>query len=71
MDNGILNELMKKIGTGEQGTPEAVEDFINKNLTPSQAHTVNRILSDPETVNRLMQSEQARKLMQRLSEKGE
>lgn len=71
MDKEILNELLKKIGTGEEGTPEAVEDFINRSLSPSQARTVNRILSDPETVNRLMSSEQARRLMEKLSEKGD
>ena len=71
MDNGTLNELMKKIKNKEFSSPHAVDDLINKNLTPSQAATVNKILQDPQMISRLLSSEQAKQLLGRLADKEE
>lgn len=71
MDNSTLNELMKKIKNKESSSPQEVDDFINKNLTPSQAATVNKILQDPQMISRLLSSEQAKQLLGRLADKEE
>lgn len=71
MDNERLNELISKIKGNEAATPENVNDFINKNLTANQAAVVNKVLQDPELISRLLSSEQAKQLLNRLTDKGE
>lgn len=71
MDKDKLNELMAKINAKEADTPEAVNDFINKNLTPSQAATVNKFLQNPQMISRLLSSEQAKQLLEKLTDKEE
>lgn len=68
MDNASLNELISKIKSNEEDTPDAVNDFINRNLSQSQAHTVNRILSDPQLISQLLSSEQAQKLLKKFTD---
>ena len=71
MDNDRLNDLLAKIKGKEEDTPEAVNDFINKNLTPSQAATVNKFLHNPQMISRLLSSEQAKQLLEKLTDKEE
>ncbi len=67
MDNRTLNELISKIQDNKPDDPKAVDDFINRNLTPSQAQTVNKVLSDPELIEKLLSSQQARNLLNKLT----
>lgn len=69
MENNQINELMNKIKKGESDDSQAVNDFINNNLSPSQAKTVNSLLQNPELIKQLLESEQARKLLDRLKNK--
>ena len=71
MDNDRLNDLLAKIKGKEADTPEAVNDFINKNLTESQAATVNKFLQNPQMISRLLSSEQAKQLFEKLTDKEE
>lgn len=70
MDNSQINELMNKISSGQPDDKKSVNDFINKNLSPSQAKTVNSLLQNPELIKQLLESEQARKLLDRLKNQG-
>lgn len=67
MDNDKLDALFEKIKQNESSAPEAVGDFINQNLSPDQAQALNRILSDKETVSRLLATEQAHKLLEKFA----
>lgn len=69
MENNQINELMNKIKKGESDDSQTVNDFINNNLSPSQAKTVNSLLQNPELIKQLLESEQARKLLDRLKNK--
>lgn len=69
MENNQINELMNKIKKGESDDSQSVNDFINNNLSPSQAKTVNSLLQNPELIKQLLESEQARKLLDRLKNK--
>lgn len=66
MDNNQINQLINKISQGEKDDDRSVKDFINRNLTPSQAQTVNSLLQNPELIKQLLESEQARRLLDRL-----
>lgn len=70
MDNNQINELMNKITKGKPDDQKSVNDFINNNLSPSQAKTVNSLLQNPELIKQLLESEQARKLLDRLKNQG-
>lgn len=70
MENNQINELMNKIARGDGADQKSVNDFINKNLSPSQAKTVNSLLQNPELIKQLLESEQARKLLDRLKNNG-
>ncbi len=69
MENNQINELMNKIKKGESDDSQSVNDFIHNNLSPSQAKTVNSLLQNPELIKQLLESEQARKLLDRLKNK--
>lgn len=63
-----MNELLKKVPT-EKGTSdiskEQVDDFINKNLTDSQAKAVRDLLSDPEKTKAVLNSDAAKKIFKK------
>lgn len=71
MDNDRLNDLIGKIKGTEPNSPEKVNDFINQNLSPSQAATFNKILQDPQLISRLLSSDQAKQLFNKLQNKEE
>ncbi len=70
MDNNQINDLMNKIASGQPDDRKSVNDFINQNLSPAQAKTVNSLLQNPELIKQLLESEQARKLLDRLKNNG-
>lgn len=62
--NFDLNELIKKASNGQ--TDEAsVNDFINKNLSDSQARAVKELLSDEERTKQLLNSDAAKQLFKK------
>lgn len=69
MDSERLNELISKIKGNEAAAPECINDFINNNLTEEQVSAVNRFLQDPQLINRLLASDQAKQLLSRLTDK--
>ena len=68
MDSNQINELLRKIKSEPNPSQESVDDFINKNLSPSQASRLNGILSDPALVKSLLSSDKAKELLSKLTE---
>ncbi len=71
MQKGKLNvdELLKKASesskNGEMNTSEEINDFIDKNLSNSQAQTVKEFLKDEEKTKALLNSDAAQALFQK------
>lgn len=61
--NDIINKL--KQGSNTPASEGDVNDFINKNLSESQADTVRGILSDEEKTKALLNSDAAKELFQK------
>ncbi len=63
-----MNELLKKVpstsGTSDV-SKEQVDDFINKNLTDSQARAVRDLLSDPEKTKAVLNSDAAKMIFKK------
>lgn len=55
-----INELKRAVQSGN------VDDFINKNLTAEQSARVKKALTDKKAVEKLLQTPQAKELMERL-----
>ena len=67
-DDNYANELLKK--ASEQNlsgdlSKKGVEDFLNKNLSESQANAVKDLLADEEKTKALLNSEAAKALFKR------
>ena len=69
MDKSQYNELLNNIKNGSEATPNALEDFINRNLSANQAAAVNNVLKNPDLINQLLQSKEARSLMEKFGKK--
>lgn len=63
-EKGKLNfeELVNKARGNDTATQQDVNDFINKNLTDSQAQAVKDLLSDEEKTRALLNSDAAKSL---------
>jgi len=59
-----VNELIKKASNG-QADEESVNDFINKNLSDSQARAVKELLNDEEKTKQLLNSDVAKQLLKK------
>ncbi len=63
-----MNELLKKVpaanGTSDISNDQ-VDDFINKNLTDSQARAVRDLLSDPEKTKAVLNSDAAKMIFKK------
>lgn len=71
MKNDKLNEIIEKAHSADTNSPEFVNDFINRTLTPEQVERFGKLLNDPQLINRLMSSDQAKQLMNRFKDKEE
>ena len=69
MDKNQYNELLNNIKSGQEAGPNAIEDFINRNLSASQAAAVNNVLKNPDLINQLLQSKEARSLLEKFGKK--
>ena len=57
-----LNELLSKARKSDSASPDEVNDFINQNLSDSQAQAVKSLLSDEEKTKALLNSDAAKSL---------
>lgn len=69
MDKNQYNELLNNIKSGNEASPSAVEDFINRNLSSSQAAALNNVLKNPDLIKQLLQSKEAKSLMEKFGKK--
>ncbi len=63
-----VNELMKKVSQNngdKTASEEGVNDFINKNLSDSQAKAVRELLADEEKTKALLNSDAAKMLFKK------
>lgn len=66
--NFDMNELIKKAPLSEKTdgvSKEQVDDFINNNLSESQAKAVKYLLSDPEKTKAVLNSDAAKVLFKK------
>ncbi len=57
-----LDELLSKARGNDTATKQDVNEFINKNLSDSQAKAVKELLSDEEKTKALLNSDAAKSL---------
>ncbi len=69
MKNDKFNEFIEKAQSECGDSPDAVNDFINRTLTPEQVARFGKLLNDPQLISRLMSSEQAKQLMEKFQNK--
>lgn len=69
MDKNQYNELLNNIISGSEADPNALEDFMNRNLSVSQAAAVNNVLKNPNLINQLLQSKEAKSLLEKFGKK--
>ncbi len=63
-----MNELLKKAPLSEKTgevSKEQVDDFINNNLSESQAKAVKDLLSDPEKTKAVLNSDAAKMIFKK------
>lgn len=69
MDKNQYNELLNNIKSGNEASPGAVEDFINRNLSPTQATAINNVLKNPDLIKQILQSKEAKSLMEKFGKR--
>lgn len=57
-----LNDLLDRARKSDAASPNEVNDFINQNLSDSQAQAVKNLLSDEEKTRQLLNSDAAKSL---------
>lgn len=63
MPNIDVNELKQAVEQGE------TEDFINRNLSPETAKKLKSVLQDKATMDKMLQTPQAKELFNKLMKK--
>lgn len=71
MNDERINELMGNIKKNPSPSNEAVNEFIEKNLSRSQADAVKSVLKNPQLIKNLLNTPQAKQLLDRLGKKEE
>ena len=66
MSNNNFDEIIK--GIKSKKSDEETQDFLMKNLTPNQNKKLKEILSDKETVKKLLSTSKAQELLKRFTE---
>lgn len=69
MDNGKLGELLESIKKDPSSSNEAVNDFIDKNLSSSQANAIQNVLKNPQLIKDILESPRAKQLLEMLGRK--
>ncbi len=57
-----INDLLDKARKSDTASPDEVNNFINQNLSESQAQAVKNLLSDEEKTRQLLNSDAAKSL---------
>ncbi len=69
--NFILNQLSQKLGANPQKLKSDIEkgnlNGILNNLPQNEAQKINNILSSPQAINELLNSKEAKNLMEKLN----
>ncbi|GEM_PF-2773550 len=63
----IASTMSKKGGDAKQA--EALKDMVMKKLSPEQSNTLNMLLNDKPALDKLLQSEEAKSLIEKLTGK--
>lgn len=72
MNDDRMNEIIDNINSSPSPSREAVDEFIKNNLTTSQAEAVKNVLKNPQLLKSILQSPQAKELLERfIKQKGE
>lgn len=71
IENSQLQQLLNEIKKGNKPVQKDVDDFISDNLSASQAQTVKSVLNNPALIKKLLESRQAKELMQKLFKEEE
>ena len=71
MNDERINKLVENIKNDPSPSGKAVNDFIEKNLTESQANAIQNVLKNPGLINSILDSPQAKQILERLGKKGE
>ena len=65
MNDNRMNEIIDNINSNPTPSKETVDEFIKNNLTSSQAQAVKNVLKNPQLLKNIMQSPQAKELLER------
>ncbi len=66
MNNNNFNEIIK--GIKSQKSDEEAQDYIMKNLSPNQTKQLKEVLSDKETLRKILSTPRARDLLKKFTE---
>ncbi len=66
MNNKNFNEIIN--GVRGQGSKKAGEDYLKKNLSPSQSKKLQEVLSDKNAIEQLLSTPQAQELLKMFTE---
>ncbi len=67
--NEQINSMLDEFKNGSSDKKVDANEFINKHLTAEQAQVVNKAMSNPELINSILSSPQAKKFLEKLSKK--
>lgn len=71
MNDDRINGLIENIKNNPSPSQEAVNDFIKNNLTDSQAQAVQNVMKNPGLLKSILQSPQAKQLIEKLKNQRE
>ena len=66
MNNNNFDEIIK--GIKSQKSDEEAQDYIMKNLSPNQTKQLKEVLSDKETLRKILSTPRARDLLKKFTE---
>ena len=66
MNNNNFDEIIK--GIKSQKTDEETQDYLMKNLSPNQSKMLKEVLSDKETLKKILSTPKARELLKKFTE---
>ena len=61
-----IDEIINKVKSNSSAENKKIVEGLINNLSESQSHTVQNILSDKELIKKLLSSEQAKNLINKL-----
>ena len=66
MNNNNFDEIIK--GIKSQKTDEETQDYLMKNLSPNQNKMLKEVLSDKETLKKILSTPKAQELLKKFAE---